>query len=134
MNNINFCGKREVLYGLRKAAVCARAAENYRAASFGPRPVDRSFLESANKTNLGNYLDMVCYDEAFVDTISHIEDKELKELSEILKPDIYQYGRINPLDVFKQSIKNMFKVHNKGVSIKPVSNFIKNIENKCKQM
>ena len=134
MNKISFNGKNEVIYGLNKAAMAARAAENSRAASFGPRPQNLVHLEMTNKTTMNAYLDMITRDRSFVKTISDRNQKDMLSLSGILKPERFRYGNINPLKLFKTSISDAcvnIKNQNKQTNI---MNFLNKIETICKQL
>ncbi len=125
MNSISFQGKKEILHGLSKAAECAKAAEYCRAASFGPRPCDRSVLEMTNKTSMGNFLDMVCYDKGFIDTMKNLKIDEIKDIANMLRPEKVQYGEINPLKIFKDVLLRMCKAYKKNEA-KPAINQLLN--------
>ncbi len=132
MNKISFNGKNEVIYGLKKAAMCARAAEYSRAASFGPRPVDRSIMEMTNKTSMGCYLDMVCYDKSFTDTISNMKKEDISELGSLLKNETVQYGDITPFKLFKENLKSLCKHYKKTIPANVVNDFLNKLTINCK--
>lgn len=125
INNIGFEGKKEVLYALKNAANAAKQAEWHRASSFGPRPINKSGLVKERKEVLQAYMDMAVYDDAFDKVINELPmEKEGKELKEILKPQQLQWGEINPLQLFKDSLVVNCMVQKKKTSPDIINSFL----------
>jgi len=129
MNNVTFQGKKEVIYGLRRAAISSKAAEYCRAASFGPNPTNRSVMEKVNKESARNFLDMACFDDSFISTIADLDKKETKRLANTLREEEVPSGNIYPLKIFKEALLTMCKVHKKDTDKSIIDKFLYNIEN-----
>lgn len=128
--SVNFTGKKEIVYGLRKAAQEAKTIEINRSYAFGPRPIRRDYEINEAKGALNAYADMVTKDGEFNTAIKEIaEDKKFtKELGETLKPKDVQYGKINPLGEFVQSLSESFKKNVSKTLNDDVKAFFKSIK------
>lgn len=86
-NNVSFTGKKEILYGLKKASKEAKAAEINRLLSVGPNAQESKSLNSKNNIAAMNaYVDMVVNDSSFKETIENIAPgKETREMRQNLK-------------------------------------------------
>ena len=129
MNNITFTGRREVVYGLEKAAVFSKKTEKNKAALIGPRPnlFNRDAL-AKDMLSIHNYLDMATYDDAFVNTISHYEQKDLNSLANLLKPFYVQNSEYNPINIFKQILTEASNNNILSEERQKILDFIKNIK------
>lgn len=127
INNVNFAGEKEVLYGLKMAAKEARKAEGYRSLMQGPRPLNRVTEEKVSMELLNAYMDMAVFDDSFEKVIKVYEDDGIKEL---LQPEKRQFAKFNPLMIFKESmLKNMQK-HKKTIDINVMDKFFTKISKK----
>ena len=102
INCVSFSGKKEVMYGLKRAAVEARSAEVNRSYSFGPRPVSRELDEKRSLGALSAYSDMAVRDSSFITSIQEIQQDKtfMLSLQDLLKPKKLVYGEINPMKKF----------------------------------
>lgn len=113
INNISFQGKREILYGLTKAAKISRAAELTNKAYVTSRMGMTKYEElTAYDASMRAYLDMATHDAEFPDVINNSLTKEdINSLKNILKEEVTQHGTIKPLTLF---CKNMIDVVHKN--------------------
>lgn len=111
INNVNFSGRKEVMYGIKRAAVEARCAEVNRSYSFEPRTMNREFDRRSNMGALFAYSDMVVRDSSFTDSIKEIvENKDfMSSLRNLLAPIKMTHGKINPLEKFQIQFSNAAK-------------------------
>lgn len=91
INNVNFQGRNEVLYGLKKAA---QEAQN----------IGRNSIQA--KGALNAYCDMAVKDDWFVETINSISPNVTKEIKETLSPIKNDYASAYPHETFISAIKN----------------------------
>lgn len=132
INNINFSGRKEVMYGLNKAANNTRNAETCKALMQGPRPLNKYLEEKSNEAASNAYMLMATYDDSFYSTLKEYDIEELNKLKEILKPAVLQYAKINPLSFFKKTMINSLVQHNKPVDAIAIDDFFKKLEDKPK--
>lgn len=71
MNGVTFNGRREVIYGLTKAASAAQEASRLNIISKGPRPINIGDKLSCQISEMKAYCDMVTYDEEFLKMAIH---------------------------------------------------------------
>ena len=128
--NVNFTGKKEIVYGLRKAAQEAKTIELNRSYAFGPRPMRREAEIYEAKGALNAYTDMVTKDSKFNTAIKEIAaDKALtKELGETLQAKDVPYGKINPLGEFVKSFSESLKKNKVAALADDVKTFFQNIK------
>ena len=126
MDSINFLGKKEVLYGLKKATKAASNVEKFRSYSCGPRPVNMSSEVAKSKGELSAYLDMTINDEAFSETLSEItkskSHKIYEELHNNLKPIKVANTEFSPFTTFQDAFN---KACNANLPL--ATNSVKNI-------
>lgn len=125
INNTAFNGKKEVIYGLKNAAREARSAELFRSSSFGPRPINKESLVKERKEVLQAYMDMAVYDDAFEKTLEelpYLEDG--KAIKATIKPEKVQWGEINPLHLFENSMVVNCMVQKKSIKVDVLNNFL----------
>ncbi len=120
VNNVNFTGKKEVLYGMKMAAKEARNAEGYRALMQCPRPLDRTAEERTSKKLMNAYIDMAVFDDSFESVIKEYKEDGLKK---ILQPEKWQYIEANPLKLFKESILKTMQKHEKTIDAETINEF-----------
>lgn len=132
INNINFQGKNEVYYGLKKAAMNSRDSEFCKAVSMGPRPIDKSFEREKFNAVMKAYLDMAVYDEFFPKTILDLtcdtESKKFLDLKNYLKPEQMQYTKTNPIGEFKRWLKIFVEKHNVKIDKSLIEEFVNKLE------
>lgn len=124
INNVNFTGKKEVLYGMKMAAKEARNAEGYRALMQCPRPLNRTVEEKTSKKLMNAYIDMAVIDDSFESVIKEYEDEGLKK---ILQPEKWQYIEANPLKLFKEAMLKAMQKHEKSINIETMNEFFANL-------
>lgn len=129
IDNIGFQGKREVYYGLQKAAKIAKTAELNKKGFITSRyAMTKSEERMAYNASVRAYLDMALRDEAFSKTIEELKSKELYALQEILKPEKTQYGLVNPMDTFTPVLNDVLNKLNEKNSVREaVSNLLKKL-------
>lgn len=108
VNNVNFTGKKEMMYGLKRAAIEARSAEINRSYSFGPHSLPKTSDVYANMSAARAYSDMVIRDDEFVKTAKEFtKDKNyMYSMKEILKPIKLTFCEINPFEKFQKQFLN----------------------------
>ena len=85
-NNVSFHGKREIMYGLKKASKAAKDAQVDSLMSCGPYRVNRTEEVKKNIAVMNAYLDMAINDSEFKDVIETIsKDTDTKKIAENLK-------------------------------------------------
>ena len=131
INNVNFCGTREVAYSLKKAAHEARNAEICRTIAQGPHPIPNKLFESGTREALLNaYANVATFDEAFYETIRDSKDGFYKELKEVLRPEERPFSKIDPLSLFRKSVTNNLYKHKKTVDKDLLETFFAKITDK----
>ena len=128
MNNINFCGQREVMYGLSMAAKEARNSEICLGLMQGPRPLNRSAERKTSEALSKAYMIMAAYDDSFYSTLKEYGPNESENLKNILKPEIIQNTKINPIKLFKNIMLNSLMQHNKPIDAIAIDDVFKKIE------
>ena len=125
-NSINFNGKKEVLYGLKKAAQEARNIETNRALSQGPRGINKTEEIAQNKAAMNAYLDMTINDDAFIKTASDIANykQQVSSVRNILRESNIQSKVIKPFETFSQAISNIIKQQRIAVKSEFVEDFL----------
>ena len=105
--NVNFNGRKEVVYGLRKAAQEAYNIEINRSHAFGPHPMHLEHLINKSEGKMNAYLDMAANDESFAKTIGDLASEKLTAgfFKDVLQPTSVPFGKINPLKVFSEGIQ-----------------------------
>ena len=109
--NVNFNGKSEVLYGLRKAAQEAHNIEINRSYAFGPRPINMEYLINTSTGKMSAYLDMVANDTTLSESINNLASNKpvMDYFKQILQPKKVPFGKINPLQVFAAGFRDAVK-------------------------
>lgn len=111
INNVNFNGKNEVIYGLKKAAEEARNIKKECAYLYGPRPINKT--ENIHKAQgaLDAYTNMVVHDKSFIESINEIsKDKRIiNSLKETLTTIRTTYGDLFPNERFIEAIQKSVK-------------------------
>ena len=107
INNISFTGRREVLYGLEKAAKSASEYEIYSMNSRGPYSVTDLRQVYAAKAKTDAYMDMIYHDEAFSEAVSNIPEKLIYKLKTLLSPFKDGFNFRNPKKALEDSFKTV---------------------------
>ena len=107
VSGIGFQGKREILYGLTKAAQSAREYETNQTAYIASRIQMNKYEEQAYKKGTINaYLDMVVRDCSFANVIENIHGKDLKPIKRMLAPFETEHGIVEPMKTFSSAFEN----------------------------
>lgn len=127
-NNINFEGKKEIIYGLKKAAQESKKIAVNESYNYGPRPINKSNDIALSKGALSAYFDMIMNDRFINQGIKEAaEDKELMSfLKETLCEQTANNIKINPLTIFANNLKQCSKNQTEYFK-KTVENFINKI-------
>ena len=108
INGVGFQGKREILYGLTKAAQNAREYETNQTAYIASRIQMRKTEEQAYKKGAINaYLDMVVRDANFAYEIKNVHGKDLKPIKKMLAPFQTEHGIVEPMKTFSSAYENV---------------------------
>ena len=108
INGIGFQGKREILYGLTKAAQNAREYETNQTAYIASRIQMRKTEEQAYKKGAINaYLDMVVRDVNFAYEIKNVHGKDLKPIKKMLAPFQTEHGTVEPMKTFSSAYESV---------------------------
>lgn len=126
INNTTFNGSREVTYGLMMAAKEARNVEICKALMQGPRPLNRATEGRTSEALTKAYMNMATFDDSFYSTLEECDD--VRELGAVLKPEKLQYSKTNPLNLFKRTMLNCLREHNKAIDTDILDNFFKKVE------
>lgn len=129
-SNVNFAGKREVLYGLKMTAKEAHNAEFFRGVSLRPRTINKMTECWQAEALADAYASMTVYDDEFYSTIKDIKDEEVEELKLDLRSEKWDFIQINPLAIFKKSISKSLKKHNKSIDTEALLSFYEKISDK----
>ena len=111
-NNVSFHGKREIMYGLKKASKAAKDAQVDRLMSCGPYRVNRTEEVKKNIAVMNAYLDMAINDSEFKNVIETIsKDTDTKKIAENLK-------YLDTMQVFKRAFaQNVAKIYGDAKAI-----------------
>ena len=109
-NNTVFSGRQEILYGLKKAANCAKSLELCTNAYSTSRMAMTKYEERmAYNASMRAYLDMIFNDSEFITSVNSFKTKDLNKIRTILKEECNQHGTINPLKVMKEHFADFIK-------------------------
>ena len=103
INGIGFHGKKEVIYGLTKAAQKAKDIEYYSQPVIASKMTTDKLI-AGQEASMNAYMDMALRDESFEKTVHDLKLSELYYLVAVLKPEQTQYSVVRPMNKFKQSI------------------------------
>ena len=107
INGIGFQGKKEILYGLTKAAQNAREYETNQTAYLASRIQMRKSEEQAYKKGMMNaYFDMVVRDVNFANVIENVHGKDLKPIKRMLAPFQTEHGVVEPMKTFSSAFES----------------------------
>ena len=108
INGIGFQGKKEILYGLTKAAQNAREYETNQTAYIASRIQMRKPEEQAYKKGMMNaYFDMAINDLDYVKVVKNPPAKDLKLIKKILAPFQTEHGTVEPMKIFTSTINDV---------------------------
>lgn len=130
INNVNFSGKKDVIYGLTKAAETARRAEIDKAMSIWPGPMYYYIEQSKiDKVFTEVHMDMSVCDDEFIRTIKDFPEEKTQELRQLLRPERLSYAgiNINPLKIFKEALSKHTEKHQKVAETEHINKFIESI-------
>lgn len=119
INNINFQGKKEILYGLKKAASLTRTYELTNKAYVASRIGMTKYEEmTAYRSSIRAYFDMVTNDTDFSDVINNSMSKgDILVLKNLLKPQTTEHGRIEPLQKFIKEAVDIAQINRRGQEV-----------------
>ena len=111
-NNVSFHGKREIMYGLKKASKAAKDAQVDSLMSCGPYRVNRTEEVKKNIAVMNAYLDMAINDSEFKNVIETIsKDTDTKKIAENLK-------YLDTMQTFKRAFaQKVVKIYGKAKAI-----------------
>lgn len=111
-NNVSFHGKREIMYGLKKASKAAKDAQVDSLMSCGPYRVNRTEEVKKNIAVMNAYLDMAINDSEFKNVIETIsKDTDTKKIAENLK-------YLDTMQTFKRAFaQNVVKIYGNAKAI-----------------
>jgi len=130
INSVNFTGKEEVIYGLRKAAKETRKIGVNIVQMRGPHPVTRENEINRAHGALNAYADMIVNDSQFESGIKKAaSDKDIiNEIKDNLKPVPAFYGQYDSLyELFTNNILTTLK-HSGGSVSENLQNFFEKIK------
>ena len=105
-----FSGRQEILYGLRKAAQCAKSLDLCTKAYSTSRMAMTKYEErTAYNASMRAYLDMVLNDSEFVNSAFSFNKRDLCKIRNILKEEKTEHGTIQPLEVLKEHFASLIK-------------------------
>ena len=108
INGIGFQGKKEILYGLTKAAQNAREYETNQTAYLASRIQMRKSEEQAYKKGMMNaYFDMATNDLDYIKVVKNPPAKDLKLIKKILAPFQTEHGTVEPMKIFTSTINDV---------------------------
>ena len=108
INGIGFQGKKEVIYGLTKAAQNAREYETNQTAYLASRIQMRKSEEQAYKKGMMNaYFDMATHDLDYIKVVKNPPAKDLKLIKKILAPFQTEHGTVEPMKIFTSAINDV---------------------------
>ena len=108
INGIGFQGKKEILYGLTKAAQNAREYETNQTAYLASRIQMRKAEEQAYKKGMMNaYFDMATNDLDYIKVVKNPPAKDLKLIKKILAPFQTEHGTVEPMKIFTSTINDV---------------------------
>ena len=110
VNNVNFSGKKEILYGLKKASKYAKSFELCENAYSTSRMAMTKYEErAAYSAAIKAYLDMIINDAEFSSTVKNLKKSDLKEIRGILRETDTEHGIIHPLNKIKNGISDIMQ-------------------------
>ena len=107
VNSLNFQGKKEILYGLNKAADAIHSYSVYtqpRLIQHGENKIIDKYEASAKA-----YLDMITKDKSFAENVAEFNNKNLKEIRNHLKAYDIGIHKENPMKYFREFIESVMQ-------------------------
>ena len=133
VNSVNFNGKKEVLYGLTKAAQKAKDFEYYNQPSIASRmTTSKQALQTAQNASMKAYLDMVLRDTEFVSVIKNVTDKDLSYIKQLLATEKTEHSVVEPMKKFTEAINDVVNNNYGGKAKESISSFVKELLIKLK--
>lgn len=124
INGVGFQGKKEILYGLKKAAQSAREYETNQTAYLASRIQMRKPEEQAYKIGKMNaYFDMITDDLDIIKVAKNAKGKDLKPIKKILAPFQTEHGTVEPMKIFEKVINDVV-----NASYRPESDVISSVK------
>ncbi len=118
INGIGFQGKKEVIYGLTKAAQNAREYETNQTAYLASRIQMRKSEEQAYKKGMMNaYFDMATHDLDYIKVVKNPPAKDLKLIKKILAPFQTEHGTVEPMKIFTSAINDVVNASHTSKSV-----------------
>ena len=118
INGIGFQGKKEILYGLTKAAQNAREYETNQTAYLASRIQMRKSEEQAYKKGMMNaYFDMATHDLDYIKVVKNPPAKDLKLIKKILAPFQTEHGTVEPMKIFTSTINDVVNASHTSKSV-----------------
>ncbi|MBR6126747.1 hypothetical protein IKQ21_03595 [bacterium] len=124
MNGVTFNGRREVVYGLTKAASAAQEASRLNSISKGPRPINVSDKLSSQISEMKAYCDMITYDEEFLSTAIHGKILANK-ISKLLQSSI---KKSSPFEYFSKMLYDAVSKNRPKSDLLVVNSFLDEIK------
>lgn len=106
VSSVNFSGKREILYGLKKASQLAQSMEFGRTTAYRGGAINEHLVFNAA---MNAYLDMATKDDVFFNVVRNLTKKDLDPIKDNLKEFTTQHGTLKPFGVFKDALENVVK-------------------------
>ena len=128
-NNVNFSGKNEVIYGLKKAANESRKIGLNTIQGYGPHPIIKDHEIYNSKGALKAYTDMIVNDSQFELGIKKATTDPLinNELKDTLKPIKYPSGEYKVQGFFIDNITQALEKSGQTIS-ENVNRFFESIK------
>ena len=130
INNINFQGRKESVYAVKKAAEEAKKISLYHKCCSGPRPMNKDREINLSKGAIDAYLDMFVKDDTFESSLKEIvNDKEIiTELKSTLAAlEVHSSLKLLPYNHFAQPLKQIVEKSKEGMK-NDVDTFLKMIK------
>ena len=108
INGIGFQGKKEILYGLTKAAQKAKDIEYYNQPAIAYRITTGQIeLKAIKEASMKAYMDMAIRDSQFISVVKNATDKDLSYIKGLLAKEQTEHSIVEPMKKFSDTIENV---------------------------
>ena len=133
VNSVNFNGKKEVLYGLTKAAQKAKDFEYYNQPAIVSRlTTSIQQMQASQNASMRAYLDMAIRDSDFKKVVKDVENKDLYQIRALLAPEKTEHTLVEPMKKFTEVINDVVNNNYGGKAKESINSFVKELLIKLK--
>ena len=129
---VGFEGKKEILYGLTKAAQQAKDIEYYSQPSLGGRLSSKASIITAKNASMKAYLDMAINDGEFKNVVSSVSERDMSYIKALLVSEKTEHSFVEPMKRFAEKINEVLNEKYSSKARESMSFYINQLLQKIK--